>query len=669
MKGRVAYLLVALAVVLFPERAACQTEGEDSLLIQHDNVKEGLVEQVESEIGASSLVDHLQLLEENPFDLNSVTAAELETIPDVTPAEANAVIAFRKRIRKFSSARQVEVIEGIGPDVFEKIRKYVVAAEEDGPEGGKKQRTIVFRTRVSQDLRPEDGAAYRGSVVKSYSRAFITPSNSLDVGVLFEKDAGERFGDGFVSGFVEAKNIPGFSRIVLGDFTLESGQGLVLWSGHAFGKGSDVVRAIRKSSVGIRPYKSSDEFSHFRGAAAMSTLEIGVGVLELTLAASARNLPASVDDNGTITSLYDAGLFRTESELRKKNQLKEQLVGGAIHFVSDGSWTFGGSYYQTSYNTSFSGNDVFDFVGDYFGVFGLDARVASGRLSLFGEAAQSKGGSLAGIAGGILELSRRVNVAFAYRQYSPGFHSPHAAGFGEYDRLRNERGYYLGMEIGPTTWLKLKGYVDRFSTPWRTALNPLPSSGTDLLLQADAKLTSRLELSGRYSKKTVAATEAALDESAREQRLQVDRSQDRGRLNASYQINKSLRVRGRIEATFIAYSGIGRKERGYLIFQDLHYRHNNVTVQFRLIFFQTDSYDSRVYEYENDLKGVSSIPALYGKGRRYYLLVGYSLGGSIVLSAKYAETQKEQSTVFNAGSPMFSTDVNNRFSVQLDIGL
>jgi hypothetical protein len=38
----------------------------------------------------------------------------------------------------------------------------------------------------------------------------------------------------------------------------------------------------------------------------------------------------------------------------------------------------------------------------------------------------------------------------------------------------------------------------------------------------------------------------------------------------------------------------------------------------RIALFATDSYDARIYAYENDLIGLFSIPPTYGRGMRWY---------------------------------------------------
>ncbi|MBK6540503.1 MAG: hypothetical protein IPG10_04295 [Flavobacteriales bacterium] len=46
-----------------------------------------------------------------------------------------------------------------------------------------------------------------------------------------------------------------------------------------------------------------------------------------------------------------------------------------------------------------------------------------------------------------------------------------------------------------------------------------------------------------------------------------------------------------------------------------------VELTLRAALFDTDSYDARLYAYENDLIGVFSIPPYYGRGMRWYAMV------------------------------------------------
>ncbi|MDZ7692649.1 MAG: hypothetical protein U5K69_16225 [Balneolaceae bacterium] len=47
------------------------------------------------------------------------------------------------------------------------------------------------------------------------------------------------------------------------------------------------------------------------------------------------------------------------------------------------------------------------------------------------------------------------------------------------------------------------------------------------------------------------------------------------------------------------------------------------TVDARITMFETDNYQARVYQFENDLLYVFSNSVLYNQGQRLYLLVNY----------------------------------------------
>ena len=181
------------------------------------------------------------------------------------------------------------------------------------------------------------------------------------------------------------------------------------------------------------------------------------------------------------------------------------------------------------------------------------------------------------------------------------------------------------------------------------------------------KVSPRLDLVARFTHKSTEGTESLLDQFGRDTRVIVDRAQQKYRVTGSYQVTPRVRVKGRVELTHVAYNLLSRSERGYLLYQDLQYKvSKEISLDARLIFFHTDSYDSRLYEYESDLRGVFSNPSLYGRGRRWYLVARYNIAGLLALSAKYSETQKEGVTALGSGSTEIQGDLDNRLAVQID---
>ncbi len=63
------------------------------------------------------------------------------------------------------------------------------------------------------------------------------------------------------------------------------------------------------------------------------------------------------------------------------------------------------------------------------------------------------------------------------------------------------------------------------------------------------------------------------------------------------------------------------------MYQDIIYQFTKIPLKIigRLAIFDTDGYQARIYAYENDVLYAFSIPGYFYKGKRYYLLMKYSL--------------------------------------------
>ena len=630
------------------------------------DIEENLFDQIESEEEELEPLDDLVWRKEHPFDLNAITLEELESLPGVTPMESHAFIEFRRSIRRFTRVEQLKFIDDVGGDLYRKVLPYVTA--------GEKEETLVrFRSRTSRDLQPRRGElddVFAGSAIKSYERLSIK-GGDLEAGALFEKDSGEKISSGFTSGYALVKDVGFLRRVVVGDFAVEAGQGLVLWRGSSFGKGGAAISVARKSGLSVQPYRSSGESEFLRGGAACALLEAaGFGSIEATAFFSRNSLDATLDSSGNISGLYEGGLFRTKSELEKRKAVTERVVGGRLKIAHRGGWTVGSTAFVSTFDRTIVSDRLHEFHGRNLGVLGMDATMSLGSLSAFGEIARTNQVSFAGIAGAFFAISAQSAVVVLYRDYGPGFNNLHASGFGERSDTKNERGFYFGVDFAASKWLRFSGHIDHFRFPWQTYSNPLPTGGHEILLQSDIRVSDQFSLITRLSSKSVEGTEADVDEFGRETRAIVPRTQRKYRLTATYKASPSLTAKGRIELTTVDYPIPGRSERGYLFFQDLRYRISGfLSATTRLVFFDTDSYDSRLYEYENDVHGVFANPGLYGKGRRWYLVIDYSPSRVFSLSAKYSETLKEGVTAIGSGVTEIQGPLDNRLTVQIDLAL
>jgi hypothetical protein len=664
----------SIFLFLLSANAQSQTPGDSLASVEatEEMYREELLEQTETESDENALLDFLTWLQEHPLNLNTATREELSAIPRLTPQEIKHIVALRTKLKRFTSVQQLAWLEG-GEEILAKVRPYVtVAASDQVPVA------LTFVSRTVHDLQQRRGfreGKFIGSAFKNYNRMTVV-GGDFQAGALYEKDAGERFADGYASGYLSVRDWLFLSNAIVGDYIVEAGQGLVLWQASAFGKGSDGVAAARKSARGPQPYRSSDEFTFLRGVALKSALTFDESTVLMSGFVSRRTLAASGTDEA-VTSFYRDGFFRTDTELQKRASVVEKLFGGRLEYISSGAWRIGTTAYRAIFSKPIASDRTFEFSGSASNVAGIDAEINLGwlaqhfsEITLFGELARSGNDGFAGIAGSVFHFTQTTSLALLYRDYSPRFSSLHATGFGEGTATKNERGFYLALETRPARWLRVSGYLDHFRFPWRTFDNPLPTSGRDFLLQVGGDVSRPLHLVLRYANKTTETVTSSVDQYTRETRVLTDRVQQRVRLSATYRASSRVRLKARIETVHVEYTLAGRSERGYLFYQEFQYAAPSAfTAEARLIFFDTKSYDSRVYEFENDLRGVFSNPALYGKGRRWYVLVRWSVGAAVGISAKYSETQKDAASSLGSGLMEIPGDVDNRISLQLELKL
>ena len=95
----------------------------------------------------------------------------------------------------------------------------------------------------------------------------------------------------------------------------------------------------------------------------------------------------------------------------------------------------------------------------------------------------------------------------------------------------------------------------------------------------------------------------------------------------------------------------------------------NWLVDARMTFFDTDSFDSRVFQYEHDLPGVVTNRALFGRGNRWYAVVRYTPSRLLALSTKYSETLRDDVDVIGSGPDQIESNLDRRFGVQMEVKL
>ncbi|MBI1193787.1 MAG: hypothetical protein GC205_11540 [Bacteroidetes bacterium] len=545
--------------------------------------------------------------------------------------------------------------------------------------------------RASTVLEPQAGfrnsdslPGYAGDRSKLYLRYQYNFGNRIRYGFTAEKDPGEglfgpaqRTGFDFYSGHIYVRDVGVVKDLCFGDYEVGFGQGLVWGAGFGLRKNAAVIGGLRAGRP-IGAYTSVGENRFLRGAAA----RIGLGTLELTVFASHKAVDANVvalennpdslgmSETGTdpesigagaespdgVSAFPDDGLHRTETEWAKKDAARETAFGAHL-LLRRSNWKLGLLASHLRYNTFLEPSDQlyaqYNFSGNQLSHASLHGSGTWRNLSFFGEAALSQNGGLAAVAGVMASLHPRVDLSVISRRYAPQYQSLYASAFAEQSSPRNEHGIYFGLRVRPFSRITLDAYADAYTHPWLRFGADAPSRGRDYLAQL-AYAPSRntlLYLRARHEVKeeNAPANEAALDYLTGQRRSSL-------RLNLSARLSPQLRLQSRIEAVWAGTVQQPFPERdttttGLLLFQDLQWTPArlplSLTVRYAL--FDAQSFDARLYAFENDVLYSFSVPFFQDRGSRYYAVTRIRLARWLDLYLRYARTSYQNRENIGSG--------------------
>lgn len=626
---------------------------------------ESLLEEADEELDYAELFEELQFLAQSPINLNTARADDLRRLFFLNDIQINNLLAHISKFGNLISIYELQALDGFDLETIEAMLPFVFVSEDvrrrhftfdDMIREGNSQYFLRYQRLFEEqrgfspidpeELETNPNARYLGSPYRLYTRYRFTYYNNVSVGFTAEKDPGEEFfrgtqphGFDFYSAHLLLRDFGRIRAVAIGDFQVQFGQGLTLWSGLAFGKSSDAVN-VKKNGLGLRQYTSVDENNFFRGAGAT----IGFGNIELTAFISSKSRDATVLETDTlthetlaITSLQQTGLHRTPRELEGKNAVDETIFGGNLAYRKR-NFSLGLSVYHMELGAEFrrklSFYNQFDLSSNTNSNIGLDYNYIFRNFNVFGEFALSENGGYAILNGLMMSLDPRLSMAIVHRKFTRNYQSLFSVAFSENTRVANEKGLYVGLNARLTSRISLSAYADHFTFPWMKFRTYMPSRGYDYLLQVNYRPSRRVEMYARYrvKNKPLNTREDVII------RYLDDAIRQNFRFHFGYDISQSFSLRNRIEVVDFLFGT--RQEKGYMVYQDIRYRSfgSPWALTFRYALFDTDGFDSRIYAYENDVLYAFSFPFYSDKGNRVYLLARYRMSRRIDLYARLAQT-------------------------------
>ncbi|WP_235298379.1 ComEA family DNA-binding protein [Portibacter marinus] len=639
----------------------------------------------DGDLDLNTILEQINEYLDRPADLNDITREQLSALFFLSDLEINAILKHREDHGDFVSVLELQSVEGLSIDKVRLLSSLVkVGAQSDrefnqGLLRDQKSELYLKWRRVLETQRgytDEPLNPYLGDPNKLYVRYKYTAGRKVQLGLTAEKDAGEEFfrgsnqqGFDYYSGHLQIKNpINTVDQIIIGDYSVSMGQGLVAAMGFGTGKSTQVMRVKNRTRT-LRPYTSVNEFNYLRGAAFDIRLN---DHLSLTSFASYQKRDANffvdtINNNPFTfyTSLPSDGFHRTINEIRKEDQLGYTDIGGSLRYrknVFNLNANFLYSGFNGSLNTRTQLYQLFSSLQRSYVNGSLDYSYIWKNFNLFGEFASDKEGDLAILNGLILGLDKSFELSIVYRNIARDYQTIYANSFTESSTARNEKGVYLSSIIRLNKSLQVHGYADFFTFPWLRFRVDSPSNGREYFIKFWYHKKRKADFYIQYFFEQKDQNQS--NENFKTTRV-ASTNRHRLRFHNTYVVNASIEIRNRLELS--RFTKTNNISTGFLLYQDLIFRSNDFPLSaiFRYAVFDTDDYDSRIYAYENDLLYEFSIPAFSNRGFRTYANLRYRVNRFLTAEFRIARTYfNDRETV---GSGLEEIGDNKRTDVKAQL--
>lgn len=668
-------------LMLFSMLVLAQNKEEEKNKIIEKRIEYLVEDAEESDADYTTIFDQLSYFFDHPLNLNRANLDDLEELGVLTSIQINNLLEHIEKNGKLMTLEELQTINGFDSEAIKLILPFVkLSTDVDNAQlslkellkNGESQLFMRYQTVLEEKkgfssvtdsaLLASPNSRYRGSEPKLYTRYRYKYGRHLSFGFTAEKDAGEEFFKGtqkqgfdYYSAHLFIRNQGKIKQLAIGDYQAQFGQGLTYWSGRAFGKSADIM-LVKRSAQGLKAYTSVDESRFLRGGGATFKF----GKIEATAFYSYKNIDANIDaidtlsiDNEVlaVTSLQQTGLHRTFNEIEDKGAITEQHIGGHLAYKTR-KLKLGLTGINSRINTDFtptlqtysqfrnSKNEQSKVGADYNWIFK--------NFNFFGEFSKSINAGNAFVSGALITLDPKFSVAVLYRDYGRNFQPISSAGIGEGSTNENEKGMYMGFIAKPIKKFTLSAYYDQFTFPWLKFGINAPSKGYQYLTQLTYKPSKKMEMYVRIRERSKGEnTGVDLTEGID---YLVPEKQTNYRFNYSYKISEAFKLKGRVE--LINYDKQESPfETGYLIYQDVLFKAKRTpfSFAFRYAIFDTESFNSRIYAYENDVLYAFSIPAYSNRGVRTYLTVRYRVRRGVDVWLRYGLTYYDNLDVISSG--------------------
>ncbi len=222
----------------------------------------------------------------------------------------------------------------------------------------------------------------------------------------------------------------------------------------------------------------------------------------------------------------------------------------------------------------------------------------------------------------------------------------------------------MGVQVRPRREWLVNAYFDTYKHPWLRFGTDAPSGGYDGLIQINHRPARGTDIAFRYRYESKQQNLPANDTKLNQL---IDNIRSSYRVQVSHKVSKAIELRTRIDYTTF-FNG-NTTSQGYLVYQDVVLKPQNLPLQLtgRFAIFNTDTYDTRIYAYENSVLYSFSVPSYYYQGTRFYVNLRYRPLKALTLEAHLGQSYIANRTNIGSGLDLIPTNTRTDAQVQMRI--
>ena len=622
--------------------------------------------------------EHLCELESSPLNINTLTPEDLYLIPGINKDQIDDIIKYRDRYGEFRTIEELALIESIDKPLRLFLCNFIVA--EPRIKGKWYSRPTLdsilkkghgeVKTYINIPLyeREGDKNGYLGYKYKYNIKLTGKFSDNIKYGFCASQDAGEplfanknKCGTDYYSFYVKVNNIGTLKTIVLGQYKIKFGMGLI--QNNCFGYGKQIMlSSMNNYDATITGHSARSDGEHFCGVANTFDFSKKGSINKWTLTSfwSYRKIDATLNKDGSISTISTTGYHRTPTEMEKKNNSSSLNAGTHINYKRNGLYIGASMVYNwfdrpLNPNPSNNPNSYRTYYAQGYDFWNASINYGyiSGKISFSGETATGSCNSIATINSLEAKVHKDITVNAVQRFYSYKYYAINAKAFNDGGYTQNESGIYAGVKWIATKRLTIDAYSDLSYFPWLKYYTNGSSYSFDnnISLKYDKdKWIIQAKYKFRIRQRNNSEKTYIINRYSNKLRLSFQR------------ISESVSTSTIIDLSRFSYSD--NRSYGYSITQNMSIQaHKKATFYAFASYFNTDDNNSSVYLSERAIPGAYNSSSFYGRGIRFSSIVKSTLTSNIIVNFKVGLTKYFNRNSISSGLRM----INHSHQTDIDL--